>query len=394
MYYLIGQYWIWLAVALVFGGVVVWRSRLRGAGSLSSSWLAWGAAVFAAGLAVALSGAVAGRPGLYLETALLLLAAYGAGGVLVSAFGNAWPTQYKGWWGGLVLLALIWIFSNISTESGIKQDIRARTAGVVARAGGDPLNLDVAGRDVLLPVDAGTSDRRQEWKTLLLALPGVRRVSDVSGLTGAAAEMRANALAEKAAQQAAAEKVAREAAATAAAEKAAQEAAAKVAAEKAAQEAAARAAAEKAAQEAAARAAAEKAAQEAAAKAAAEKVAQEAAAKASAEKAVQEAAARAAADKAAQEAAARAAAEKTAQEAAAKAAAEKSAQEAAAKAAAEKSAQEAAARAAAEKSAQEAAARAAAPRNRRRKPPPAPRPKKPRRTPPQRPRGVRRSCLN
>jgi outer membrane protein OmpA-like peptidoglycan-associated protein len=360
MLYLIEQYWIWLAVSVALGLSAALLSQFYHEKVLSSSWLVWGAPFFAAGLAAALANTLGGRPGLYLETALLTVAAYFAGGVVGTLFGGAWPGRHKGWWVGLIVLGLIWIVSNIFTVAGIERDVRTRSAAAMMRAGGNSFDLDVVGRDVLLPVDIGSLEKRTKLADIILSLPGIRLVSEVPNLTGAAGAVRAEALAELAAHKAAAEKAAQEAAAKAAAEKAAQEAAAKAAAEKAAQEAAAKAAAEKAARETAAKAAAEKAAQEAAAKVAAEKAEQEAATKAAAEKAAQEAAAKAAAEKAAQEAAAKAVAEKAAQEATAKAAAEKAAQEAAAKAAAEKAAQEAAAKAAAEKAAQEAAAKAAA----------------------------------
>ena len=56
---------------------------------------------------------------------------------------------------------------------------------MVEKAGVDPLNFDVAGRDVLLPADIGREARGAD-RARSCRSPGVRRVTEVEDLTGAA----------------------------------------------------------------------------------------------------------------------------------------------------------------------------------------------------------------
>jgi hypothetical protein len=74
--HLVGLFWPWLlpsfGCAVIIGATAVAPARLGG-------WLVLGALLFAAGLAAAQMQWLAGRAGLWLEMALMLFAAYGAG---------------------------------------------------------------------------------------------------------------------------------------------------------------------------------------------------------------------------------------------------------------------------------------------------------------------------
>jgi len=83
MQYLLATYWMWFVVALLVGGAVGYWLRWRlGAQGKSSQVLRWGAVAFLIGLVVAGLHWLPQRPGLYLETLLLLSFWYAVGGLL------------------------------------------------------------------------------------------------------------------------------------------------------------------------------------------------------------------------------------------------------------------------------------------------------------------------
>jgi hypothetical protein len=331
------EYWRWLALAAAIGFLVTVVAA-RGERQTRAHFLAPLFALFilAALLLAVIAPPLAGRLALYHETALLIFAAYLLGGIVGLNFGRTVPFAYTAWWVGLASVAFVWVESNVLVTPNIEKDLNARVAIAVERAGGDPLDLEIAGRDVLLLARAGNEEQRAALSNLIGALPGVRTVSEVPKLTGAAAERRENALSELAAR-----KAAEEADAEAAVEKALEDVAAKIAATKAAHEAAARAAAEKAAQEAAAKAEIDKALSDVAAKIATAKAEREAA-EVAAESAAREAAANAEVNRALREITEKISAAKTA--AAAKIASDNAAvQDALGKAAAERATRQAAA---------------------------------------------------
>ncbi|MGA2126709.1 MAG: hypothetical protein ABSG76_11215, partial [Xanthobacteraceae bacterium] len=84
MLYLVATYWPWTVVALLLGGAVGWSiSPGRRRRDLADRWLWWAAAVFIVGLVAAIFRWLPGRPGLYLETLLLLSLAYMVGYLIV-----------------------------------------------------------------------------------------------------------------------------------------------------------------------------------------------------------------------------------------------------------------------------------------------------------------------
>mgnify|MGYP000873578455 FL=1 len=281
MSYFLMQYWGWLAAAVAAGVATPLLSvRFGWTADLEDYWLKRVGLVAAVPVLLLVMQVVTGKGGLLLEVAVALLVAYVVGGVIGGVSTKLMPVRYEGWWVGLFATGVIWIGFAIIAYPKIEPDLRERVVAVVEKAGGDPINLDIAGRDVLLPTDIEQA-KRAELVTEILLVEGVRRVTEVEDLTGPALSAKTIAkLNAEAAAKNAAEAAAKEAAAKAAEEAAAKEAKAASKKAKAAAEAAAHEAAVK---EAAAKEAATKeaAAKEAAAKEAAAKeaAAKEAAAK-------------------------------------------------------------------------------------------------------------------
>lgn len=281
MSYFLMQYWGWLAAAVAAGvATPLLAARFGWTADLEDYWLKRVGLVAAVPVLLLVMQVVTGKGGLLLEVAVALLVAYVVGGVIGGVSTKLMPVRYEGWWVGLFATGVIWIGFAIIAYPKIEPDLRERVVAVVEKAGGDPINLDIAGRDVLLPTDIEQA-KRAELVTEILLVEGVRRVTEVEDLTGPALSAKTIAkLNAEAAAKNAAEAAAKEAAAKAAEEAAAKEAKAASKKAKAAAEAAAHEAAVK---EAAAKEAATKeaAAKEAAAKEAAAKeaAAKEAAAK-------------------------------------------------------------------------------------------------------------------
>ncbi|NEW92231.1 OmpA family protein [Rhodopseudomonas sp. BR0M22] len=314
MLYLVTHYWIWLVAAFVVGAVTPLLAEKFGwAADLENYWVSRVGVVLAVAMVLVAAQLASGKAELLLEAGVGLVIAYFVGGLAGGVAPGLLPVRFEGWWVGLFATGLILAVFGITTLPKLEPDLRERVAEVVKDAGADPLNFDVAGRDVLLPADVGSDKLRAALSEQIAKVPGVRRVADVDELSGTAlaaktvaklqadAEAKAKAEAEAAAKAAAAKEA--EAKALAAMD-AAQRRAAKAKADAEAKEAAAKAAAEAAAKEAAAK---EALAKEVAAK---EAEAKEAAAKQQA--AAEDAAKKAAADEAAKQPAAKPAAAPTA----------------------------------------------------------------------------------
>uniref|UniRef100_Q07QP4 OmpA/MotB domain protein n=1 Tax=Rhodopseudomonas palustris (strain BisA53) TaxID=316055 RepID=Q07QP4_RHOP5 len=297
MTYYLTQYWGWIAAAVAAGIATPLAAQKFGwLADLEDFWMKRVAIVFAIPVVLLVMQVITGKPGLLLEAAVVLVIAYVAGSAFGGATAKLLPVQYEGWWVGLFATGLVWLGFAIVAYPNIEPDLKTRVGEVVEKAGVDPLNFDVAGRDVLLPADIEAA-KRAELTAEILQVPGVRRVTEVEDLTGAALSAKTIAkLKTEVAAKEAAEAAAKEAEAKAAEEAAAKESSKSAASKKA--KAAADAAHDAALKEAAAKEAAAKeaAAKEAAAKEAAAKeaAAKEAAAK---EAAAKEAAAKEAAAK-------------------------------------------------------------------------------------------------
>ena len=102
MLYDIAHFWAALLIALALGMTVGLLTRSSGSRKMSvmraGSWLAWSLLLFLVGVVLAVLHAIPDRPGLWLETALLLVAAYLlgcpiSGLLLAAAAGSAVSTD-------------------------------------------------------------------------------------------------------------------------------------------------------------------------------------------------------------------------------------------------------------------------------------------------------------
>ncbi|NVN84444.1 MAG: OmpA family protein, partial [Rhodopseudomonas sp.] len=212
MLYLASQYWIWLAAAAVIGVLTPLLSDKFGwAADLEHYWLARIGVVLAIPLILIAVELISGKPILLFEAAFALVLAYIVGGVAGGAFGRLFPARFEGWWVGLFVTGLIWAVFAITAYPKFEPDLQARVAEAIKGAGADPLDFELAGRDVLLLADATKPEARADLITTIKSVPGVRRVTDVDALTGAAltartvAKLTADAEAAKAAAAAKAE---------------------------------------------------------------------------------------------------------------------------------------------------------------------------------------------
>ncbi|MFT4275940.1 MAG: OmpA family protein [Rhodopseudomonas sp.] len=308
MLYLVTHYWIWLAAAFVVGAVTpLFAEKFGWAADLENYWVSRVGVVLAVAMVLVAAQLASGKAELLLEAGIGLVIAYVVGGLAGGIAHGLLPVRFEGWWVGLFATGLILAVFGITTLPKLEPDLRERVAEVVKDAGADPLNFDVAGRDVLLPADVGSDKLRAALSEQIAKVPGVRRVADVDELSGTA--LAAKTVAKLQADAEARAKAEAEAAAKAAAAKEAEVKA--LAAMDAAQRRAAKAKADAEAKEAVAKAAAEAAAKEAAAKEALAKEAEAKEAAAKQQAAAEEAAKKAAADEAAKQAAAKPAAAPT-----------------------------------------------------------------------------------
>ncbi|CAD5199870.1 hypothetical protein [Pseudomonas sp. FEN] len=124
MSYLLEQYWAWMLLALLLGVLVGWiGTRAAGDSRWIAGWLHLALWVFAIGVIVALLKGLPGRAGLWLETALLLFAAY-----LVGCWLSAWVH------GTMAADAS-------ATDGGLRPEARA-TATDAAGVGSRPLVME------------------------------------------------------------------------------------------------------------------------------------------------------------------------------------------------------------------------------------------------------------
>ncbi|MBI1867822.1 MAG: OmpA family protein [Methylocystis sp.] len=199
MTFVVAQFWVWLLAALAVGVLTgVFGSQPTEHGKIAG-WLRWWGLAFAAGLAVALLHILPGRPAVYLESGLAIFAVFLAGCGLTAVFSRRSLRHHEAWALGLVPAALIWQGANLLALPKLEADLKREVATLIERAGGDPLDFDVAGRDALLPIDV--ADRVALAKRIE-AIPGVRVVAAIDELTGVAGQLREAAAAAEAAKTA------------------------------------------------------------------------------------------------------------------------------------------------------------------------------------------------
>lgn len=191
MLYIVTHFWVWLLAAFAIGVATALLLRESEAKGKISGWLIWASLAFLAGLAVALLNVLLGQNGVWLETALATFAVFLAGAGLTAVVRGGSLLEHKGWALGLIPAALVWIGANAVSGQDLETEIKTRAGSVIKEAGGDPLNVDVSGRDVLLPNDVAD---RSALVGKLEGVEGVRLVSGIDKLTGEAASLREQAL--------------------------------------------------------------------------------------------------------------------------------------------------------------------------------------------------------
>lgn len=189
---LVSHFWVWLSSALIVGFVTAILFRQPAGHGKIAAWLRWFGLAFAAGLPVAFLHILPGRAGAYLESGLATFAAFLAGCALGALFSGRSLRHHEVWALGLVPAALIWWSSNLFAGRTLEADLKQKVASLVEGAGGDPLTLDIAGRDVLLPSDVTD---RAALADKIEGVSGVRVVIAIDKVTGLAATLPEEALA-------------------------------------------------------------------------------------------------------------------------------------------------------------------------------------------------------
>jgi outer membrane protein OmpA-like peptidoglycan-associated protein len=181
MVYCLSHYWFWLFAIFVIGlanGLLTKEAEKR---RKISPWLGWFVLAFVVGLPLALLSALSGRGGVWLETGLASFASFiaGAAAGVVARHGSL--REHRNWALGLAPCVMLWWAGNMfgmpRLEAGLRQSVEA----AVAKAGGDPKNLMVDGRDVLLPNSAAD---RAALSAEIAKVDGVRLVQATDWVFG------------------------------------------------------------------------------------------------------------------------------------------------------------------------------------------------------------------
>lgn len=190
MIYLLTHFWAWGVSAFAVGLATALFIVRRPEGGPVAGWLIWFVLAFAAGLPVAALALLPGRPGFWLEMALMLFPAFLAGAAVGALLGRHSLRDNEGWAIGLVPLALIWLGAGFVAGRSTEQDLKRKAASAIEKVGGDPADLDVAGRDVLLPLGVANRAAAEEQ---LERIPDVRRVAEAGRPPSSAAKLNENA---------------------------------------------------------------------------------------------------------------------------------------------------------------------------------------------------------
>lgn len=190
IFYLVSHFWAWWLSAFAVGTATALSVGKRPERRRLAGWLAWFGLAFLAGLPVAYLQLLSGRPGFWLESGLALFAAFIAGAALGALIAGRSLRDHEAWAIGLVPLALLLWGAGALAGRTMEQDLERQAASAAERVGGDPHDLEVAGRDILLPSDA--ANRAASAKEIA-RIPGVRRVAEVARLPRSAAKSQEEA---------------------------------------------------------------------------------------------------------------------------------------------------------------------------------------------------------
>lgn len=166
------SFWLGLAACLVAGlttGLLVKRAPARGG---VARWLVWSGLAFVTGVAAAALGALAGRAGVYLETALAFFAAFLGGSALGTLMRGGALREHEGWALGFVPAVLIWWIANLSGQTALETKLTRKVAAAMEEAGAGASGVEVRGRDVFAPRETLA---RADLAAKISAVDGVRR---------------------------------------------------------------------------------------------------------------------------------------------------------------------------------------------------------------------------
>lgn len=159
MAYVVSHLWSWLLSAFVIGVATAILVRQPEEKRWIARWAMWACLALLAAAAVARVDALAGRPGLYVESGVASFVAFILGGVVGTRFTNGSLREHKGWALGLGPAALTWLGACFFATPGLEADLKQRAGQAIEAVGGDPLKIEIAGRDVILPPDIGDRDK-------------------------------------------------------------------------------------------------------------------------------------------------------------------------------------------------------------------------------------------
>jgi outer membrane protein OmpA-like peptidoglycan-associated protein len=201
MTYLVSHYGLWSAIAFLIGALTGFLCRANDPEDATPP-LRRGdfLLLLFASLGVAIGSVTLGRVALYFDGVVLLLAAFAAGVGAAIAWSGPISRDRIEWRIGAGALALACVAANMDAASSLEADLRHGLGSLVARAGGDPLSLEVSGRDVYLPADA---PGRAAVVERMREAGGVRAVWAIDALSPQAAGRRDQTRAEIAARAAA-----------------------------------------------------------------------------------------------------------------------------------------------------------------------------------------------
>lgn len=200
MTYFLGFYGVWLASAFIVGALSGFASLRREGDDpvlLRESDFLFGMALC---LIVIFAKATLGRAALYFEGAFALFAAFLAGVGAIWLASGPIARGRIGWRIGAGAVALMAVVANGEAAGGLEAALGHHLGSLAQRDGGDPLSLEVSGRDVFLPADA---PRHGALAERLSGAAGVRTVWRVDSLSPQAARQREEAQAAAAAEEAA-----------------------------------------------------------------------------------------------------------------------------------------------------------------------------------------------
>lgn len=199
MVFLLQHFWAWLLGALLVGVATGFLTRDREPDGGLSPWLSILFGGLLVGVLAAVLQALPERAGVWLETALPMIAAFLVGGAVGALIRGGALRDHRLWSIGLIPLGILWLGANLIGMPGLE----AKLSKAVAETVRPEAPFELHGRDVALGKDVPNHDA---LVSAIDNVPGVRLVEDFVDAAAGKAETSAEKLAES--TEKAAEKVA------------------------------------------------------------------------------------------------------------------------------------------------------------------------------------------